>query len=123
MVEPVARLHAELLGRALELPEAWQDHPWGETVVKVRKKIFVFLGADASYPLLVGMKLLSSLDEALGLPSVSPMGYGLGKAGWVMVSFVGSPPPGDLLLDWVEESYRLVAPKTLVRQLDADHPV
>ncbi len=122
--EPVARLRAELRDRALELPEAWQDHPWGETVVKVRKKIFVFLGVDdGSYPPGVGVKLRGSLDEALGLPGVTPMGYGLGKAGWVMVSFEPEPPPGDLLLDWVEESYRLVAPKTLVALLDADRPV
>lgn len=122
--EPVARLRAELFDRALELPEAWEDHPWGETVVKVRKKIFVFLGVDdGSYPPGVGVKLRNSLDEAMGLAGVSPMGYGLGKAGWVTVGLSGSPPPDDLLLDWVEESYRLVAPKTLLRQLDAGGPV
>jgi hypothetical protein len=27
--------------------------------------------------------------------------------------------PVDLLLDWIEESYRTIAPKTLVKQLDA----
>ena len=37
-----------LLEFALSLPEAHEDHPWGETVVKVRKKIFVFLGEDGS---------------------------------------------------------------------------
>ena len=31
---------------ALEFPEAHEDHPWGETVIKVRGKIFVFLGDD-----------------------------------------------------------------------------
>lgn len=119
--EPVVRLRAGLRDRALGLPEAWEDHPWSETVVKVRKKIFVFLGVDdGSYPPGIGVKLLVSLEEALGLPGVSPMGYGLGKAGWVMISLEGEPPPVDLLRDWVEESYRLVAPKTLVRQLDAD---
>lgn len=119
--EPVVRLRAALRDRALELPEAWEDHPWGETVVKVRKKIFVFLGVDdGSYPPGIGVKLVASHEEALGLPGVAPMGYGLGKAGWVTISFESEPPPGDLLLDWVEESYRTVAPKTLAALLDTD---
>ena len=33
---------------ALGLPEAWEDHPWGETVVKVAKKVFVFFGSPKS---------------------------------------------------------------------------
>lgn len=119
--EPITRLLIELRGRALELPEAHEDHPWGETVVKVRKKIFVFLGVDdGSYPAGVGMKLLASNEEALGLPGAAPMGYGLGKSGWVTIRLEGEQPPRDLLLDWVEESYRLVAPKALVAVLDAD---
>jgi hypothetical protein len=28
-------------------------------------------------------------------------------------------PPVEVLLDWIEESYRTIAPKTLVRELDA----
>ena len=29
---------------ALGFPEAHEDFPWGERVVKVRKKVFVFMG-------------------------------------------------------------------------------
>ena len=29
---------------AFGLPEAWEDHPWGESVAKVGKKVFVFFG-------------------------------------------------------------------------------
>ena len=32
-----------LKAAALAYPEAWEDHLWGETVIKVRAKIFLFL--------------------------------------------------------------------------------
>jgi len=54
-------LATRLRERALKFPGAWEDHPWGDTCVKVGKKI---------------------------------------------------------LCDWLEESYRVVAPKKLAAQLD-----
>jgi predicted DNA-binding protein (MmcQ/YjbR family) len=102
---------------ALELPEAWEDHPWGEVVVKVRKKVFVFLGhPDGSEPGL-SVKLTESHQHALSVPGATPTGYGLGKAGWVSLPLAGNE--ADLLEEWIEESYRNVAPKTLSRQLDS----
>jgi predicted DNA-binding protein (MmcQ/YjbR family) len=98
---------------ALGLPGAWEDHPWGDQVVKVGKKIFVFLGDDG-----YSVKLRESEDHALGVRGAEPTGYGLGRAGWVSVPFTGRPPSLGILCDWVEESYRLVAPKKLVRELD-----
>jgi len=105
---------------ALSLPEAHEDHPWGETVVKVRGKIFLFLGADGGPDQGFGVKLRESHEESLTMPGVQPMGYGLGKAGWVNVPLTG-PNASDpqLLLEWVEESYRTVAPKRLSALLDA----
>ena len=64
------------------------------------------------------MKLDESLEAALGLDGAEPVGYGLGKAGWVNVPLKGRSPAIGVLQDWVEESYRRVAPKTLVRELD-----
>ncbi len=111
-------LRAQLHERALQLPEAYEDHPWGETVVKVRKKIFLFLGVDdGSYPPSFGVKLVASHEQALGVPGAAPMGYGLGKAGWVTFGLDADLPPADVLLDWVEESYRIVAPKRLAASL------
>ncbi len=109
-----------LLEFALTLPGAHEDHPWGETVVKVRKKIFVFLGEDGSTEPKFAVKLDESLEAALGLDGAEPSGYGLGKAGWVNVPLKGRSPSIGVLQDWVEESYRKVAPKTLVRELDGD---
>ena len=39
-----SELMASLKTFALGLPGAWPDNPWGDSVVKVGKKIFVFLG-------------------------------------------------------------------------------
>jgi predicted DNA-binding protein (MmcQ/YjbR family) len=107
-----------ILGFALEFPGAYEDHPWGEDVAKVKGKVFVFLGiADAREPGMT-VKLRESHEQALSLPGVAPTGYGLGRSGWVDVPFRDTSPPIDVLKDWVEESYRLVAPKRLVAEFD-----
>jgi predicted DNA-binding protein (MmcQ/YjbR family) len=104
---------------ALALPEAWEDHPWGDTVVKVGKKIFLFLGSPAEDGTLgFSVKLPHSNDEALSLPFTVPTGYGLGRGGWVTIT-APRDAPLELFIAWIEESYRTVAPKSLVAQLDA----
>src|SRR6266498_1043486 len=43
---------------AFSLPEAWEDHPWGESVAKVGKRVFVFFGAtDGDDPFGFSVKL------------------------------------------------------------------
>lgn len=112
----------QLRAFALSLPEAYEDHPWGESVAKVGKKVFVFLGRgdspDGSYGFSV--KLPRSSGVVLGLPFASPTGYGLGRAGWVSLSLTpAETPPLGVLFEWIEESYRAVAPKKLAARLDA----
>lgn len=110
----------DLLGFALRFPEAWEDHPWGETVAKVGKKVFMFGGAGVAGggdgPVRISVKLPESADEALGFPGSQPTGYGLGRAGWVTVTV--EEVDRGLLEDWIEESYRAVAPRRLVAELD-----
>ena len=116
-----AERRLQVLEYALSLPEAWEDRPWGESVVKVRKKIFVFLGlGDASHPAGMTVKLPESAGHALSLPDSAPTGYGLGRAGWVSLPFTEPLLPLDVLTDWVEESYRAIAPKSLVAQLETE---
>ena len=105
---------AVLRSHALSYPEAREDFPWGERVVKVRGKVFVFLGRPED-GLSLSVKLPGSASFALGLPFASPTGYGLGKAGWVTARFAKrEKAPVDLLRSWIDESYRAVAPKKLV---------
>ncbi len=119
-----AVLFEALRAVCLGLPEAWEDHPWGETVFKVRKKVFVFvhLGTDADNgapTLSVTTKLPQALSDVLARPDATPASHGLGRHGWVTVRPVaGALPPIETVEDWVRESYRAVAPKTLARRLD-----
>jgi predicted DNA-binding protein (MmcQ/YjbR family) len=111
-----ADLRKRLVNTALAYPGAWEDHPWGETVAKVGKKVFVFFGREG---VSLSCKLPHSFDAALSMFSFAqPTGYGLGASGWVTASFApGDDAPEQLLLDWIDESYRAVAPVKLVKQL------
>ena len=121
MATSPVQIHRRVLAFALGLPGAYEDHPWDETVAKVNKKVFVFLGSEEStmWPAMT-VKLVESHEEALSIPGAEPTGYGLGKAGWVSASFLkGKDVPVELLLQWLEESYRAVAPKKSIQELDA----
>jgi predicted DNA-binding protein (MmcQ/YjbR family) len=110
---------AALRSHALAYPEAHEDFPWGERVVKVRGKVFLFLGRPEN-GLSLSVKLPGSATLALGLPFASPTGYGLGKSGWVTARFgPREKPPVELLLQWIDESYRAVAPRKLASGLEA----
>jgi predicted DNA-binding protein (MmcQ/YjbR family) len=121
MADKLKQLAAALRAHALSLPEAWEDHPWGENVAKVGKKVFVFFGVPdpRGEQLIVCVKLPRSGVAALDLACCEPAGYGLGKAGWVAARFsAAEAPPLATLAAWIDESYRAVAPKKLVAQLD-----
>ena len=57
------------------------------------------------------MKLPVSGRTALTLPFATPTEYGLGKSGWVTARFrTGDTVPIEMLKEWIEESFRAVAP-------------
>ena len=102
---------------ALSYPETREDHPWGELVVKVRDKVFVFFGRPED-GLSLSVKLPGSAPFAFDLPYCEPTGYGLGKAGWVTARFGASEAvPVEMLKRWIDESYRAVAPKRLTARI------
>lgn len=108
---------AALRRYALGFPEAYEEFPWGERVIKVNKKIFVFLHGSST-ELRVTTKLPLSYGAALLAPFCRPTGYNLGKSGWVTSTFgKGELPPFDILRSWIAESYRAVAPKKLLKGL------
>lgn len=112
-------LELELRDYAMTFPEATEDHPWGHRAIKVKGKSFLFLGGEKdTKELSLSVKLPNSRDAAVDLPFAEPTGYGLGKSGWVTARFakVGDVP-SDLLKAWIDESYRAIAPKKLVKTL------
>ncbi|MFF9813280.1 MmcQ/YjbR family DNA-binding protein [Streptomyces sp. NPDC014006] len=123
VAESVQRKWEKVRGFALSLPSAAEEFPWGETVAKVNKKVFAFLGVDdGSHPMAVTVKLTDEAAHAHALtsPGAEPAGYGLGRAGWVRIPLQEpGAPAAELLCDWVEESYRAIAPRRLVAELDA----
>ncbi len=120
----LASLELALRDHAMSYPEAHEDHPWGHVAIKVKGKAFVFLGGEKdAKELSMSVKLPQSRDMAVDLPFAEPTGYGLGKSGWVTFNFPAEDkPPLDPLKRWVLESYRAVAPKRLLAELEAQQP-
>jgi predicted DNA-binding protein (MmcQ/YjbR family) len=113
---------AALSAVALKYPGAVEEHPWDHIAIKVKGKMFLILGGTDDF-LSVTAKLPSSGRMALLLPFASPTGYGLGKSGWVTGQFGPEDAiPIDRLTEWIDESYRAVAPKKLVAELDGVAP-
>jgi predicted DNA-binding protein (MmcQ/YjbR family) len=114
---------AFLAGAAAGYPGATEDFPWGERVAKVNKKIFAFLGRDDADDPTVALKLPVSAEHALALGCSEPTSHGLGRAHWVTVHLTHPHcPDDDLLLDWLDESYRAVAPARLIATLESPPP-
>jgi predicted DNA-binding protein (MmcQ/YjbR family) len=101
---------------ALAFPETHEDHPWGESAIKVKGKTFVFMGVDKER-LGLSLKLPRSREFALDYPFTRPTSYGLGKSGWITAEFgVKDKPPLDVLEFWINESFHAIAPKKLVKE-------
>jgi predicted DNA-binding protein (MmcQ/YjbR family) len=117
------REHAQTY--ALTFPGAYAEHPWGQTVIKVNKKVFLFVnGAIAPEDgVSLSVKLPHSGADLLQIPFAEPMGYGMGRHGWVTLLLMREDHlPLSLLEGWIDESYRAVAPKRLLVELDAARP-
>ena len=111
---------AALRKLALAYPDTIEDFPWEHSAFKVKKKVFLFTFLDAKGGVLsLSLKLPVSRTMALTLPFAKPTAYGLGKSGWVTSQFKTSDKiPLDMLLEWVDESFRAIAPKRVLAKLE-----
>jgi predicted DNA-binding protein (MmcQ/YjbR family) len=100
---------------ALAYPDTSEDFPWDHHAYKApNKKVFLFLTGIEGGGFNCSMKLPYRQEEALKLKGAEPTGYGMSKSGWV--TFVYGPkakPPMAKLADYLDESWRAVAPKKL----------
>jgi predicted DNA-binding protein (MmcQ/YjbR family) len=118
---PLKHADAKALRKAaLAYPDTVEDFPWGHHAFKVAgKKAFLFMGASEDGGFSCSMKLPYRNEEALKLKGAEPTGYGLSRSGWVTFTFGPKvKAPMSKLVDWLDESWRAVAP----RKLSAAHP-
>jgi predicted DNA-binding protein (MmcQ/YjbR family) len=113
-----ASVESELREFALAYPETHEDFPWGERAIKVKGKVFIFMRTTEN-EISFSVKLPQSRDIALDLPWAEPTHYGMGKHGWVTAKVDPKDAPVDMIKAWIDESFRAVAPKTLVKKMDA----
>jgi predicted DNA-binding protein (MmcQ/YjbR family) len=112
-----AAIAKKLRTHALSYPATTEAFPWGESAFKVKGKTFVFMRADPG-DLSFSVKLTKSRKQALALPGSEPTHYGLGAKGWVTLRPTARASL-DLLLSFVDESYRAIAPKRVLAELES----
>jgi predicted DNA-binding protein (MmcQ/YjbR family) len=117
---PNASAEAALAKAAKAYPNVTLDHPWdpSHNAFKIKGKIFVVTSNhDGLFNVTVKLPITGKI--ALMLPFAEPTGYGMGKHGWVTARFKkGEEVPIEMVVGWIDESFRAVAPKRVIAALD-----
>jgi predicted DNA-binding protein (MmcQ/YjbR family) len=101
--------YRQLFDYSAAKPNAVEDHPWGDTVFKIRGKVFAFLGNGERGAVTV-KAAPDDLDSMLALSFIKRSAY-IGRYGWVSVA-VANDDALDLALRLIDQSYDLIAAKT-----------
>jgi predicted DNA-binding protein (MmcQ/YjbR family) len=111
--------HERLLAIVLKLPGAYEDRPWGSVHCKVDGKIFVGWGRHEDGEMSIGIRVDKALQPMLVAsdPRFTIAKY-VGQHGGVDMR-IGSKPNWDEVETLIVESYRIIAPKRRVKELDA----
>jgi hypothetical protein len=114
---PIAQ---QLQAHAMTYPEVSESPSCVNRSFKARKKGFLFLGEKDTGALRLMVKLSSGVESAKAVAEVNPDSWSVKGPGWITGNFTDDEaPPVDVMTGWIDESYRLLAPKTLVAELDA----
>ena len=111
--------HNRLLSIVLKLPGAYEDRPWGSVHCKVDGKIFVGWARLEDGDMSIGIRVDKALQPMLVVndPRFTIAKY-VGKHGGVDMR-LGPQPDWREVETLIVESYRLIAPKKRVKELDA----
>ncbi len=116
----------ELRRIALDFPGAFEKISWGRPVF-CAPKIFVMYGGNAKgeavgdmtpFPYSVLVKVDESDRQALTQDSRFYYPAYLGPSGWLGLDLTAARVDWDEIRELVDASYRLVAPRKLIKQLD-----
>lgn len=101
----------------LALPDTEETFPWGSPHYRVKDKIFGGYGDEGEVPT-IGFKLEKEHAAALVETDdrATPAKY-VGKHGWITFELRGRLP-WKRIESWIEESFRLIAPRQSRAKLD-----
>jgi len=104
----------KLREEALKYPQTYEEQPWGHRVVKCAGKMFFTCDVHDG-ALSATVKVPKSGKQLLKRPYAAPTHYGMGKYGWVTLTFTSARAvPVDEMRAWIEETFVSMAPKKLI---------
>jgi predicted DNA-binding protein (MmcQ/YjbR family) len=115
---------AELRGLALGFPEAFEKVSWGRPVF-CAPKMFAMYGGNrksagdmVAFPHALLVKVDDSDRRSLELDDRFFFPAYMGPSGWMGLDLTAAKVDWDEVAELLDASFRLVAPKKLIKQLD-----
>ncbi|MGH2736535.1 MAG: MmcQ/YjbR family DNA-binding protein [Actinomycetota bacterium] len=109
---------AELRRLCLALPESFEVEAWGRPTFRAGKKIFAVFDGNDDHPYAVTFKPEPDEREALLGDARFYVPPYFGPGGWVALDFTTAPVEWDEVAELMDSSYRQVALKRMLRELD-----
>lgn len=108
----------KIRAHAMTFPDTVEGSSCVNRAFKAGGKNFAFLG-EKDDRCTLRLKLDESIPDLEARAALDPERWQVGKGGWVLLTF----PPTDApkvaeLRGWITESFRLLAPKKIVAQLE-----
>jgi len=109
---------AELREVCLSLPESAEVEAWGRPTFRAGKKIFAVFEGNDDHPFAVTFKPDPEERKALVEDSRFYIPAYFGPGGWLALDFTVAPVEWDEVTELMDTSYRQVAIKRMLKELD-----